>query len=119
MNSGPKPRLAKLELNAFGGKVDRIPSSATAFPYRQGTLFWMLLASNWLEPPQEDENVRWVNDFYNSIRPYSLGAYADCPDLELATPLLDYYGPNLPRLIVVKRKYDPEDVFHSLQSIPT
>lgn len=37
-------------------------------------------------------------------------------DPDLARPLDAYYGANLPRLVEIKRRYDPGDRFHRNQS---
>ena len=43
--------------------------------------------------------------------------YINVPDSSI-NELRTYYGDNLARLQEVKRKYDPENVFHFEQSIP-
>jgi hypothetical protein len=49
--------------------------------------------------------------------PYVEGSYINVPDRTI-NDLRTYYGDNLGRLQEVKRKYDPENVFHFEQSIP-
>jgi Berberine and berberine like len=44
-------------------------------------------------------------------------SYINVPDSTI-NDLRTYYGDNLARLQEVKRKYDPENVFHFEQSIP-
>ena len=46
------------------------------------------------------------------------GAYQNYADENLPNFMNDYYGPNVDRLIEVKTKYDPENLFEFAQSIP-
>jgi FAD/FMN-containing dehydrogenase len=52
------------------------------------------------------------------MRPYVKGSYVNVPDRSINEWPRTYYGDNFARLREVKRKYDPENVFHFEQSIP-
>lgn len=108
-----------LQLDAYGGAVNRVPRDATAFPHREGTLYSMQYQTYWKTDGEEAANLRWVNSFREAMRPHVSGAaYVNYCDLAIANYAQAYHGANLSRLVEVKAKYDPEDVFHHPQSIP-
>jgi hypothetical protein len=53
------------------------------------------------------------------LGPYTRGAYINYHDSLIDEPLLAYHGTKLRRLVAIKRRYDPENVFNYPQSIPT
>ena len=106
------------ELNALGGVADQVKPHDTAFVHRN-MLYWFLLNGHWSTEDEGAGERKWLNDFNNAMKPYlTRGVYQNMPDGELKHPLQEYYGSNLPRLIEIKRKYDPDNVFNYAQSIP-
>ena len=72
--------------------------------------------------PEGKRRFPWLNQAYNLFRPLSEGAYLGDDDLEEgkeSNSLMEsFYGPHLPRLQVVKEKYDPQNLFNHPLSIP-
>jgi FAD/FMN-containing dehydrogenase len=108
--------------DACGGRIAVVAPDATAFPPR-GAAF---LAQEFVtfHGPITDAtlaaNDRWLTSLWRFFRPAASGfAYVTYIDPELRGWLHAYYGDNLARLVDVKRRYDPDDVFRFAQSIPT
>jgi FAD/FMN-containing dehydrogenase len=110
-----------LTLFAWGGAMGRPAPDATAFVHRDAS--WLsVVGTSWgADDPQEliDENLQWVGQFYEALGPYVTGeSYQNFADPALDDWQTAYYGTNLPRLVEVKRTYDPENVFTFPQGIP-
>jgi hypothetical protein len=74
---------------------------------------------SWKTPGQEISRRKILDDFYARIRPFmSAGAFLNYIDADLPNPARAYWGSNLERLVAVKRKYDPRNVFQHALSIP-
>jgi FAD/FMN-containing dehydrogenase len=101
---------------SWGGAVGRIPTGDTAFFHRKAR-YYMEWDAPWKDSGGEKEAITWVERFRAAMGPYVEGSYINVPDRSI-NDLRTYYGDNLARLQEVKRKYDPENVFHFEQSIP-
>ncbi len=107
--------------DAYGGAVNRVAPDATAFVHRdalacaQWSFFWGTGASASLVAA----GGSWLASTARSLGPYVHGAYQNYIDPTLADWQRAYYGSNLPRLVKVKRRVDPDDFFHFAQSVPT
>jgi FAD/FMN-containing dehydrogenase len=111
-SSTPSPLNAML-FEHFHGAVTRVGETATAVPHRsQG--YNLLLPSVWLDPADTDANVAWTRETFELASPYFAGRrwlnYLGDDDGRDAVRAA--YGPNYERLVEVKRKHDPDNVFH-------
>jgi FAD/FMN-containing dehydrogenase len=104
--------LAAVELRVLGGAISRVPVDATAFAHRQRRLLCSVVAAGFAEA-DTDRHRRWVQSLAGAIRYLAKGTYvnfldaADEPRLHEAYPDGTYR-----RLVQVKRRYDPTNLFH-------
>ena len=107
--------------DAYGGVINTVSPGATAFVHRNALCAAQVSAS-WspaAAPAVVGAAESWIHDTRIALSPYFDGAYQNYVDPTLADWSSAYYGANLPRLVTVKRRYDPDDVFRFAQSIPT
>lgn len=106
-----------ISFGAYGGAISQVPASATAFVHRY-PLFMIHYQSYWEKDEDADMNIRWIESFRNSMLPYTMGAYCNYSDSLILDWPQAYFGINLQRLISIKKRYDPENLFCFEQSIP-
>ena len=110
-------RNARIWQQSLRGAVRQVPSSSTAYYYRNALIAQEYLTV-WEEPEEEQQNIRWIEQVRNALSPYTVGNYVNFPDLYIKDWPTAYYGRNFRRLRDIKTKYDPRNVFQFAQSIP-
>jgi FAD/FMN-containing dehydrogenase len=104
-----------------GGAVARIAPEATAFVHRKA-LMLTTIDLEWSEADSSDAiaaNEAWLDAFHAAMRSFtSEQCYQNFSDEAETDYLRAYYGANLKRLVEIKRKYDPTNLFRFAQSIP-
>lgn len=106
-----------IQLLAGGGAPGQVAIDATAVPHRKG-VFIVQYDTYWTDPADADKSIAWIEGVRTAMLPYAHGAYCNYVDAQVTDYLDAYYGPNLPRLVDVKRAVDPNNVFNFPQSIP-
>jgi len=110
--AAPSPH-STLDIWYQGGAMARVSEEETAFANRAQP-YLVGIEANWEEQSGSDENVAWVRDVFADMRSFSDGGvYLNFPGfLEEGEQLLhEGYGRNYERLIEVKTKYDPRNLF--------
>jgi FAD/FMN-containing dehydrogenase len=114
----PSP-MSGLVLEHFHGAVTRVGPTETAFPHR-AKAHNLVIAGEWLDPADSARNIAWVRQMFDAMTPHAARArYVNylAAD-EAGDPGEGAYGPNLPRLRAIKKRYDPANLFHVNQNIP-
>jgi FAD/FMN-containing dehydrogenase len=102
-----------LLIDAYGGALNRISPTATAFVHRR-----TLASIQYFAAGDAGSARAWVNASRAALKPAVSGAaYVNYIDPDLANWQQAYYGTNLARLKRVKRRYDPHNLFHFAESI--
>lgn len=92
----------------------------TAFVHRNALCGIQASVASGVAATAVSQGWSWLAHFAAAVALYVDGsAYQNYIDPMLADWQRAYYGDNLGRLVSVKAAYDPDDVFHFAQSIPT
>jgi FAD/FMN-containing dehydrogenase len=108
----PSPMTAML-FEHFHGAVTRVGSTETAVPHREPG--WnLLIPSVWTDHAASAANIRWTRETFAVLRPhFAAGRWLNyLGDDQADDAIRAAYGPNHDRLRDVKRRYDPDNVFH-------
>ncbi len=102
-----------IALHHFHGAASRVGASETAFALRQDHLMVELIAA-WEPQDDEQRHLQWAQNISRSLAPYALkGGYISLLNPEEQERVRLAFGSNYERLLDLKQKYDPDDVFRS------
>jgi FAD/FMN-containing dehydrogenase len=97
-------------LEHYHGKATRMPADATALALREHP-FNLVLLSMW-EGGDPEPHVQWTRSFYNAMQAYSSGSvYVNALSADDAGRTAEAYGANYARMVEIKGKYDPKNLF--------
>jgi FAD/FMN-containing dehydrogenase len=120
----PPNKSALLQVDSYGCSINEVAPQATAVPQRSSILK-LQYQTYWTDPDQDDDNLRWIRDFYSEMYgtdgpvPDDVfdGCYVNYCDSDLHNWPDLYYKENYPRLQRAKAIWDPQDIFNHPQSI--
>ncbi len=105
-----QPGSGAILFDQYGGAINRVAPSATAFVHRNDLCCIQYLSYN--------GGNAWLNSTYAQMRPYVSGmAYQNYIDPALKSWRQAYYGANYSRLESIRRAVDPHHTFNFPQAI--
>lgn len=114
--SVPSPRTAVI-LQQFGGAVSRVGENQTAFRHRDGEYDFVIF-SLWSDSAEDEANISWTREFWERMQDFSLGGvYVNDLGEEGEDRVKAAYGASYERLVELKNKYDPTNLFRPNQNI--
>jgi FAD/FMN-containing dehydrogenase len=113
--------LSQVLLRQLGGAISRVSADATAFSYRDAA-FMLTVPALWPAAAGDPTpHVAWARGLWSALGRVSCGGgYVNHMDRDDGANRLHaaYLPETWRRLIALKRRYDPVNVFHLNQNIP-
>jgi len=114
----PSPQC-EIFIGLISGAANRVSSDAMAYGHRDAK-FVLNVHGRWDEASQDEICIAWARAFFEASKPYaSAGAYVNFMTGDEGDRVAAAYGVNYARLKQIKKKYDPENIFHNNQNITT
>jgi FAD/FMN-containing dehydrogenase len=114
--SVPSPR-SFFVFQQVGGAIARVPRAATAYANRDAA-YDTFPVSIWTDPASDEANKAWAREMYGTLRPFAMeGVYVNNLGDEGDDRVKAAYGENYDRLVALKRKYDPDNLFRLNQNV--
>jgi hypothetical protein len=111
-------RFSAMPLFTLGGAVARVSEDATAYSGRNAQHNLNIVGAWEITDPDPERHIAWVRQTWEAMQPFSTGGYVNFMSDEPADRLRAVYGSEkYERLVALKRRYDPENVFRHNQNI--
>jgi FAD/FMN-containing dehydrogenase len=112
----PSPQC-EIFIGLIAGAPNRVAPNAMAYGHRDAR-FVLNVHGRWDEAADDEKGIGWAREFFQASAPYaSAGAYVNFMTAEEGDRVAAAYGSNYGRLVEIKRRYDPENIFHLNQNI--
>jgi FAD/FMN-containing dehydrogenase len=113
----PSPQC-EVFVGQVGGAMNRVPAGATAYPHRDAE-FIMNVHGRWDDPADDAACTTWARDLFRDAAPYATGGvYVNFMPADETERIRGAYGDNYDRLVALKDRYDPTNLFRMNQNIP-
>jgi len=106
-----------MHLYAIDGAAHRVDKSATAFSYRDANWAEVIVGVD-PDPSNAARISTWCKEYFDALHPYSAGgAYVNFMMEEGQDRVRAAYRENYDRLVGIKGKYDPKNLFRVNQNL--
>jgi FAD/FMN-containing dehydrogenase len=110
--------MAVAQLRVLGGAMARVPAGETAFAHRDRPIM-AGVGCVYQDAGDRPAHDAWADRFAGALRRGSTGVYVNFLSDEGPERVREAYpGPTWDRLVEVKRRYDPDNLFRRNQNIP-
>ena len=112
----PSPQC-EIFIGHIAGAANRVPAEAMAYAHRDAK-FVLNVHGRWESTAEDRSCIDWARAFFKASAPYaSAGAYVNFMTEDEGERVTAAYGSNYDRLGQLKKRFDPENVFHLNQNI--
>lgn len=110
--------FSTMQVISMGGAMARVPADRTAVGHR-GASYAVELFADWLDPQEVGGHLRWVHDCLRELQPFArednnINFLADGEEDDVRAA---YGTATYQRLVALKNKYDPTNIFRFNQNI--
>jgi len=102
--------VSVVSLPQGGGAIARVKNDATAFAQRTAP-HNLLVITRWDDPALSDAVGNWTRGAWKKLEPHTHGFYTNEYSPEDAARLSTTYGANFERLVALKTRVDPDNLF--------
>jgi FAD/FMN-containing dehydrogenase len=104
-------------IGQLGGAASRVAPDAMAYPHRNAN-FAMNVHTRWRDAADERRSIDWARKLYAEAAPHATGGvYVNFMPEDETDRVSSAYGPNYARLVALKSKYDPGNLFRLNQNV--
>lgn len=102
---------------AGGGAVSRVDPADTAFPHR-GAAHGLHVFPGWVDPAEDDAIMSWARALHGAMAQYANGSvYVNLLAEDEPARIRAAYGDNYDRLVRLKKRWDPDNLFRRNHNI--